>query len=181
MNDRKTQLDLGCGNTVRGEDGYDCYGVDIIDSPNPKVKQADLAISPIPYDSNSFDLVTAHDFLEHIPNFVYIDNVKVNSMINIFNEVYRILKVGGIFKFSSPCYPDQSAFQDPTHVFVFTTETPNYFSGDYYGFHDHYGHTSRFELVSKEVNFNHHLIVELRARKDIAHNEPYILEYLPYE
>lgn len=171
------QLDLGCGHTLRGENGYDCYGVDIVESLNPKVKQADLAIQKIPYDSNTFDLVTGHDFLEHIPSFVYIDGVKRNSMIELFNEVYRVLKDGGMFKFSSPCYPSLQCFQDPTHVYVWTIETPNYFSGDYYGFHDHYGHTSRFVKIDQEVNFNQHLIVTLEARKDISHDTPYLLEY----
>lgn len=177
----RRQLDLGCGSTLRAEEGFICYGVDIADVDLEEVREADLAIERIPYDSEEFDLVTAYDFMEHIPNFVYLPfaagAVKRDSMIELWNEIYRVLKPGGEFYMVSPCYPDRSVFQDPTHVYVWTEETPHYFSGDYYGMHDHYGHTSRFELLDKRVNSNNHLEARFRAIKSLPPDASYELKY----
>ena len=159
-----TQLDLGCGNTLRRYDNYVCYGVDIVDSIEPLVRKADLAIDKIPFDDNFFNDVTAYDFIEHIPPVVYVNGVKRNCVIELFNEIYRVLKNNGIFTMESPCYPHLSSFQDPTHVFIITTETINYFSGDYYGFHDHYGHTSHFEKLDM-LNENGRIKWKLQAKK----------------
>jgi SAM-dependent methyltransferase len=171
------QLDLGCGGIPRQQEGYEIFGVDIADVGMDNVKQADLAIEGIPFEDNTFALVTAHDFMEHIPSFVYVpryrfsgitptvEAVKRNSMIELFNEIYRVLKPGGEFYFVSPCYPHQAVFQDPTHVFVWTQESLHYFTGDYYGMHDHYGHTSKFELLQNGVDALHRLHGRMRAIK----------------
>jgi SAM-dependent methyltransferase len=160
------QLDIGCGSEPafknNGREGYEHFGVDI--NSFDHVKQADLAIEPIPYESDEFDLVTAYDFLEHIPSFVYLPVIefskyegdyrqitstfdKRNCMVELFNEVYRVLKNGGEFYFETPVAGTQGYWQDPTHVFGWTAETLHYFTGDYYGFHDDLGHTSKFELL----------------------------------
>ena len=65
-------LDLGCGPNPRNPFAADLvYGVDLQDFGNPLIKVADLAIQPIPFDDNSFDYLTAYDFLEHIPRQLY--------------------------------------------------------------------------------------------------------------
>lgn len=170
------QLDIGCGSLPAFEnhaaDGYEHFGVDI--NPFKHVKAADLAIDGIPYESDQFDLVTAYDFLEHIPSFVYIPEYdmsndhtfmeKRNCMVELFNEVYRVLKNGGEFYFESPVAGTQGYWQDPTHVFGWTPETLHYFSGDYYGFHDDLGHTSKFVLIGREV-VNDRLKARLKAVK----------------
>lgn len=147
------QLDLGCGSQPafenNGREGYEHFGVDI--NAFDHVKAADLAIEPIPYESDQFDIVTAYDFLEHIPSFVYLPSgkgfKKINCMVNLFNEIYRVMKDGGEFYFETPVAGTQGYWQDPTHVFGWTAETLHYFSGDYYGFHDDLGHTSKFQLL----------------------------------
>ncbi len=157
------QLDLGCGNIPRPvSDEYEIFGLDIAKVENPNVRQADLAIEKIPFPNDEFNLVTAYDFMEHVPSFVYISDIeqkmityavprKIPSMINLWNEIHRVLMPDGEFYFVSPCYPHIGAFQDPTHVFFWTHERMHYFSGDYYGMHDHYGHTSKFELLQNDV------------------------------
>ncbi len=166
------QLDLGCGSVIRLWDGYEGFGVDIVDVGLPNVKVADLTFDPIPLPDNTFELVTAYDFLEHIPMVVYEGRKKRNSMIVLFDEIYRVLKHEGIFYSQTPLYPHKEVFQDPTHVSVWTTETVNYFSGDYYGYHDHYNHNSRFvKLESREEN--NHLIMRLKAIKNVPKETPY--------
>ena len=170
------QLDLGCGTNIRTDAGYESFGVDIVDVGLPNVKVADLTFDKIPYPDNTFDLVTAYDFLEHIPMVVYEGKNKRNAMIRLFDEIYRVLKHQGVFYSQTPLYPHREVFQDPTHVSVWTTETVNYFSGDYFGFHDHYNHHSRFEKIESKEEGSH-LVMRLKAIKDLAEGAPYVLSY----
>jgi len=59
--------------------------------------------------------------------------------IETMNEVWRVLKDGGLFYASTPAYPHAAAFQDPTHVNIITRDTHVYFTrpeleGRMYGF-----------------------------------------------
>jgi SAM-dependent methyltransferase len=176
-----TQVDLGCGNAKRPEPGVEkCIGIDVMEKEGVD-RLCVLGFESIPLEDNSVDIVTAHDLLEHIPFVFYRQDPydspdappkQIMPMVFLFNEIYRILKPMGQFKSSTPFYPHSNIFQDPTHVSIWTGETIRYYSGDYYGRHDDWGHTSRFELTKKNVE-NDHLKVILIARKDMdgkAHN-----------
>jgi SAM-dependent methyltransferase len=169
------QLDLGCGGAYRIRDEYEGYGVDLNSEKGldyKQVKHADLAIAPIPYEDNMFDLVTAYDFLEHIPAVLYLwngtKNVKRAPMVELMNEIYRVLKPDGEFYMQTPAYmPNTNIDQlwgDPTHCFVWTPTTVAHFSGDYFGQHADYGHTSDFTMVNQEFE-NGHICLTLKASK----------------
>lgn len=170
--DLPKHLDLGVGGANRIKEGFEGYGVDIVASSRPWLKdnrEADLAIEGIPYPDDMFNLVTAFDFLEHIPPVIYQLDIKRNCMIELFNEVYRVLKNEGLFYHQTPGYwPDwnnQSVWSDPTHVFVWTPDTAHHFSGDYVGQHDDYGHKSKFLLVNSEFDGNGHICETFMAVK----------------
>lgn len=177
------QVDLGCGNRRSIEPGVDQYiGVDKRTIGAITDKVCNIGFEPLPFDDDSIDIVTAYDFLEHVPFQVYVQKdagMETKSpMVFLFNEIYRILKPLGIFYMQTPCYPDQKIFQDPTHVSVWTPETLHYFTGDYYGTHTDYGHTSRFEIMRNGMNLTDgHIHARLRARKDINEHEQFQVIY----
>ena len=167
MDSNKTKLlDLGCGQEItkikRKVDEY--YGVDIIESDNPNIKKCDLFVEKIPFDDNTFDYVTAFDFLEHVPRVVYYKDKLHHPFIHVMNEVYRILKKDGILIIHSPVLNENFYFyMDPTHVnpisdFLFRTyfvtigeKNPNTPWAKSYGFN------GNFELlysgIIKQENF----------------------------
>jgi glycosyltransferase involved in cell wall biosynthesis len=131
-------LDMGCGDIPRNPFHADeIFGVDVRDNLEGNVKCADLAIDRIPFADDYFDYVTAHDFLEHIPRVLYKAcessgrPVRWNAFVELMNEVYRVLKPGGLFLSVTPAYPHGVAFRDPTHVNFITDETfPLYFDDE---------------------------------------------------
>ena len=180
----KFQVDLGCGGVKRVWDGYSCYGLDVVGKPKTVADMVcNLGFSPIPMETNIADLVTSYDFLEHVPMCVFADGVRQMPMVFLFNEIYRLLKHQGIFFIQVPAIANinqqfvSMPFSDPTHVSYWTLDTINYFSGDYFSFHDVYGHTSRFECINKQFKGNH-LELTLKAIKNLPPEADYKLHYL---
>lgn len=124
-------LDLGSGcfpqNPFQAEA---LTGVDIKPCGKHHILQADLFMEPIPCDSSQFDFVTAFDFIEHIPRVVCTERTRF-PFIELMDEVFRVLKPGGVMFLRTPAFPSKLAFQDPTHVNIITEDTlPAYFCGD---------------------------------------------------
>lgn len=63
----------------------------------------------IPYPSNSFDTVVAWEVIEHIP--AHTEN-------QMFAEVGRVLKKGGVFYLSTPNKDPRSTYTDPAYWLV---------------------------------------------------------------
>lgn len=160
-------LDLGCGTNPRNPfEAEQIFGVD--NREDIGVAKADLAIEPIPHPDGFFDYVTAYDFLEHIPRYVYLphnDTVKLRyPFIELMNEIYRVLKDAGIFYSSTPCIPYGAAFQDPTHVNYITPETFAEYFDDVKTWASAYGFKGAFNIVSMEIN-NQHLVCVMKKVK----------------
>lgn len=143
-------LDLGCGDNPRNFFNADeAYGIDIREDLPRNIKCADLAVESIPYEDDSFDYITAFEFIEHIPRVIY-NPKRRNSFIELMNEVYRVLKPGGYFFSSTPGYPNGVAFRDPTHINYITEETfPLYFD-NHNRWASIYGFTGSFKIISQE-------------------------------
>ena len=144
-------LDIGCGSNPRNPFDYtELYGVDIVEQ-NPTTfnyKQCNVIFEPLPFNDSSFDSVSAYDFLEHVPRTTTINNQGVFPFIHVMNEVYRVLRPGGIFYAITPGYPRVEAFVDPTHVNFITKKTHTYFTSPKYKARM-YGFKGKFKIVRK--------------------------------
>ena len=130
------------------------------------VVQADVVLDPIPFDDSFFDGISAFDFIERIPRVLYAPRLRF-PLVELMNEIHRVLKPGGLFLHSTPAFPSKQAFQDPTHVNIITEDTiplyfcePNNWAKELgYGFH------GSFELVEQKWVRNKKLAAILRAIK----------------
>ncbi|MBV1776441.1 class I SAM-dependent methyltransferase [Burkholderiaceae bacterium DAT-1] len=159
MENATKTLDLGCGPNPRNLfNAAEVYGIDIRESDNPNIKAADLAIEPIPFPDNHFEFVTAHDFIEHIPRVIYMPHRRF-PFIELMNEVYRVLKPGGMFLSFTPAYPHGEAFRDPTHVNIITEQTFQAYFDDTNRWGTMYGFNGAFKIVSQEWKGPHLLTI----------------------
>lgn len=81
---------------------------------------------PYPFGNEQFDIVLAHDFLEHIPHTLFDSfNVPIprDGFLIIVDELWRILKPGGVLEIRFPHPGTPNAFIDPTHTRVLYPET----------------------------------------------------------
>lgn len=148
-------LDLGCG--IRPKNTFNAtevYGIDVRDDAEAGIVKADLVVDPIPFPDDSFDFVTAHDFLEHIPRLIYVPQRR-NAFVELMSEVYRVLKVDGHFLSMTPAYPHNAAFCDPTHVNFITAETFFHYFDDVHNWAAMYGFKGWLKVVSQEWRGQH--------------------------
>lgn len=135
--EKNVHLDLGCGSRARNPYSRDyLIGCDIVelkqleDLQNFEFISVDLTKTILPFETSTFDSISAFDFIEHVPRQAYDLNGKTWSpFINLMSEIHRILKPNGIFLASTPAYPRAEVFQDPTHVNFITDKTHEYFCG----------------------------------------------------
>lgn len=157
-------LDLGSGPEPNNFfDATEIFGIDERDLENPRIKRADLAIDEIPFESEFFDYVTAFDLIEHIPRILYSPN-KRYPFVELMNEIYRVLKFGGVFYSQTPVFPHGEAWRDPTHVNIITAQTfPLYFDSKN-RLASMYGFKGQFEVVSQKWSDQkkYHLLSVLR-------------------
>jgi len=136
----KVKIDLGAGFTnIPGYIKVDKHPHD----GNTNVI-CNFETQPLPFEDSFVDIIRACHILEHINNLKWF-----------MEECYRILKPNGLMHIVVPCVPAQLAYQDPTHVRVFTDETiKKYFCKDsktnkWYNLP--YLENTNFELVSSWV------------------------------
>jgi SAM-dependent methyltransferase len=152
-------LDLGCGRVPKNTFGADeVYGIDVRDDLEANIRKADLVVEPIPFESDTFDFVTAHDFLEHIPRLIYAPQRR-NAFVELMSEIYRVLKMGGTFLSMTPAYPNNAAFCDPTHVNFITEETFPFYFDQTNGWARSYGFKGAFIVHQQEWRGPHLLTV----------------------
>lgn len=161
-------LDLGCGNAPRNPFSADqVFGIDV-NSQLQGVINLDLVINSIPFKDDFFDYVTAYDFIEHIPRVVYFGGSRLNPFVEIMNEIWRVLRPGGIFLSFTPAFPKSAAFSDPTHVNIITEDTMLHYFDERWLKARIYGFRGAF-VVEEQIWVENHLLS--RLRKSSCHEE----------
>ncbi|MFM6199360.1 MAG: class I SAM-dependent methyltransferase, partial [Dolichospermum sp.] len=143
-------VDLGCG-THKAE-GF--IGVDIIAGD-----QVDIIANlngSFPFPDHSVDFIKAYDIIEHLPN-----------RIHTMNEIWRILKPGGIVDISVPSTDGRGAFQDPTYVSFWNINSFMYYCQEFppylAGCQSHYGFKGEFSIVNIEEIHSPNQVIHVHA------------------
>jgi SAM-dependent methyltransferase len=146
-----SHLDIGCNSNPRNPfNATKLYGVDIIDleTSHFNYHKCNLIYDALPFSDSSFESVSAYDFLQIVPRNAIINGTGVFPFIHVMNEIYRVLKPGGIFYAITPGYPRNEAFVDPTSVNFITKKTHTYFLSPKYKARM-YGFQGKFKIVRK--------------------------------
>ncbi len=98
-------LDIGCGTGFLLDMAHDLFrkleGIDISEemlrlvTPRPNVHVRISTAEELPFEDNSFDVVTAHSVLHHLEDLAVV-----------FHQIRRVLRPGGVF------FADESPSQD---------------------------------------------------------------------
>ena len=142
-----SSLDIGSGPVPRNPFGSDTVsGTDLRENKRNNVLLADFCSGILPFDNETFDYVTAYDVLEHIQRVVIINGKTHFPFVILMNEIFRVLKTGGLFFSIQPCFPAKEVFQDPTHVNIMTEDTMyQYFCEPTWA--RIYGYEGSFEMI----------------------------------
>lgn len=132
---KKNILNLGCGKVRIPES----IGVDRVKIENYVDIVHDLDVVPYPFEDNFADEIHFYHVLEHL-----------HDPMKKLEEIYRILKPGGILHMRVPHFSSMGAFTDLTHIRPFS-----YFSFDCLAA-DHYHHfytEVKFKILKKEIKY----------------------------
>jgi SAM-dependent methyltransferase len=109
-------LNVGAGNRIiDGAVNHDR----IIHRPEIDVAH-DLNELPWPWDDEAFDKVLAIAVLEHL---------RLN-LVESFNEIWRLLRPGGVLYVKLPHWKHDNSYIDPTHYWQFSTRVFEVFDPD---------------------------------------------------
>lgn len=105
------RLNLGCGHDIReGWINLDISPVEGVDVVH------DIKDLPLPFADNSMDYILCQDVLEHI------------EYLPLLEDIYRMLKPGGIVEIRVPHFSSRFNYIDPTHKKMFSVETFDFFT-----------------------------------------------------
>lgn len=119
------ELLAGCGNNRKKKITCELFPdewsslttLDIDDAVGADVIH-DLAVTPYPFDDNSFDEIHAYECIEHFGR-----QGDWKGFLEQFGEFYRILKPGGLFVATVPMWDSPWAWGDIGHTRVIPKES----------------------------------------------------------
>jgi len=111
------KLDVGCG--FNKEDGY--IGIDIQDRDGVDIVH-DLEVFPWPIKDEECEQVHCSHIAEHIKPWLQMD---------FFNEIWRIMKPGGVMQLNVPYAGCHGDIQDPTHCTSWNELTWYYYDPEF--------------------------------------------------
>ncbi|MGE5351255.1 MAG: class I SAM-dependent methyltransferase [Ignavibacteriales bacterium] len=133
------KLNLGCGTDIRsGWVNMDCAnlpGVDVIHDANSV---------PYPFENDCFDEILAQDVLEHI------------DLCKVMEELFRIMRKGGVLTIRVPHFTSRNNYIDPTHKNRFSAFTFEFFVRNGFFKRDYYFSNLFDAVVSTKITFAKH-------------------------
>jgi len=112
-------LDIGCGkNKYRGNDGDKVIGMDMSKDADADFVH-DVTKIPWPFENNQFDKIYTHHCLEHVDR---------SRLLDIMNEMRRVVKDRGIVEIHVPHFSSMTAYGSPDHVTQFAANTFEWFN-----------------------------------------------------
>jgi len=148
------KLDIGCGLNKKS----DFTGIDIFDYSNIYINE--FICGSVPevlknFADNSIEEIYTSHFIEHIPQ---------DRVIETFNEIYRIIKVGGLFEIFVPPTTGRGAFCDPNHRSYWNDLSFRYYDKSWEGYwlSESYGIKCNFKQLKIELEneISLHVILE---------------------
>ena len=116
--DKLKALEVGCGMSPTKIEGVDILHVDKI-KHSPHIAMELDASEPFPFEDETFDIVLMFGTLEHI--------------IDIYpcvEEIYRVLKKGGLFIVSLPHYSNSLYYREMQHIHAGSSRSFDSFTKD---------------------------------------------------
>lgn len=143
MNDLKEENKIIRCYLGAGKDAKEEY-INIDFFPFPKIDIVADITKGIPLDDSSVDEVFSQDFLEHLPT---------ESKVFVINEIWRILKDGGVMEHWIPNAGSRNDFGSPTHLSHWSLQQFEHFDVDSYRYEkdrDYEGFKGAFRKVLAE-------------------------------
>ena len=101
----------------------------------------------LPFDDNLIDNARAFDFLEHI---------RPSKTLFVIEEIWRVLKNGGIFEHHTPSTDGRGAYMDLSHISFWNINSWLYFCDD--AWRGIYNYKPKFEIVElRDIITSNHL------------------------
>lgn len=116
-------------------DRYPFEGIDVV---------ADV-VKGLPFPDNSFGYVYSQDFMEHLPP---------EAKVPVINEIWRVLKPGGLMEHRIPNAGTRNDFGSPSHLSHWNLQTFEHFDVQSYRYEtdkDYEGITSAFSKVFADL------------------------------
>lgn len=140
---RPAKLDIACGRNRH--EGF--TGIDLAPLPTVDIVH-DLDVFPWPIEDDCVEEAIAYHYVEH-----------TKDLIGFMNELYRVMKIGGVCTITSPFYNSIRAWQDPTHTRAISDQTFMYFNTKWrrYSNVEHYPIRCNFEPQFEFILFSNWL------------------------
>jgi hypothetical protein len=150
-------IDLGSGAHPRNDFlAKEIWSLDIVESNSPRHVICDASVGELPLDDNSFDLVTAYDFLEHIPRVAILNEKTTFPFIRLMNDFpdtppwwLFLLIYAGVPQKERISGPDACQHHDQGHAacLFLRAETPGPGLRFFREFHGRHIRVERFPLL----------------------------------
>ena len=153
-------LNLGCGVKRSHLEG----AVNIDSRPEVEPDLICDITKGLPYEDDSVDMIYALDFIEHLER---------PEVVELMDEIFRVLKPGGRFHHRTPSDDGRGAWQDPTHRSAWNINTWRFYFVEP-EYRDLYGTKAHFKIIDlhDEITDQENKIVHTHCTYEVVKQSP---------